>query len=188
MKVTCKKMMNHREKEKQFRALYQQYYAPFCLFARHFIDCAAICEDIVSDVFVNMWSRIDTIDLTATTTPAYIKMCVRNSCLNHIKHKSYSQQYEEESKFAETIYEENPDKVFSLEELYKMLYETLEKLPESHRQVFVKTFVEGKKREEIAQEMSLSVKSVGRYKQKTIDFLRSELKDYLPVILLLLGL
>ncbi|MDD5912554.1 MAG: hypothetical protein PUC61_10600 [Bacteroidales bacterium] len=42
--------------------------APFCLFARHFIDSTAICEDIVSDVFVNMWSRIGTIDITATTT------------------------------------------------------------------------------------------------------------------------
>lgn len=180
--------MGQREKEKIFRALYQQYYAPFCLFARHFIDSAAICEDIVSDVFVNMWSRIDSIDLLSDTTPAYIKMCVRNSCLNHIKHKNYTQEYEQESRFAECIYEENPDKVYSLDELYKMLYETLEKLPEDYRQVFIKTFVEGKKREEIAREMNISVKSVGRYKQKTIDLLRSELKDYLPVILMLLGL
>lgn len=44
------------------------------------------------------------------------------------------------------------------------------------------------KREDIAREMNISIKSVGRYKQKTIDLLRTELKDYLSVILLLLGL
>ncbi|MGN1210989.1 MAG: RNA polymerase sigma-70 factor [Candidatus Cryptobacteroides sp.] len=180
--------MNLREKEKHFRALYQQYYAPFCLFARHFVNDAAICEDIVSEVFVNMWSRIDSIDIMAVTTPAYIKMCVRNSCLNYLKHNNYKQEYEQEKQFTDILYEENPDKVYSLDELYHMLYEALEKLPESHRQVFIKTFVEGKKREEIAKEMNLSIKSVGRYKQKTIDLLRLELKDYLPVILMLLGL
>lgn len=69
-----------------------------------------------------------------------------------------------------------------------MLHETLEKLPESHRVVFTKTFVEGKKQEEIAKELDISVKSVNRYKQKTLEILRSELKDYLPLLLLLIRL
>lgn len=69
-----------------------------------------------------------------------------------------------------------------------MLHEPLEKLPESHRAVFTKTFVEGKKQEEIAKELDISVKSVNRYKQKTLEILRSELKDYLPLLLLLIRL
>lgn len=69
-----------------------------------------------------------------------------------------------------------------------MLHETLEKLQESHRAVFTKTFVEGKKQEEIAKELDISVKSVNRYKQKTLEILRSELKDYLPLLLLLIRL
>lgn len=57
-----------------------------------------------------------------------------------------------------------------------------------HRAVFTKTFVEGKKQEEIAKELDISVKSVNRYKQKTLEILRSELKDYLPLLLLLIRL
>jgi len=34
--------------------------------------------------------------------------------------------------------------------------------------------------------MNLSVKSINRYKQKTMELLRNELKDYLPLFLLLL--
>lgn len=34
----------------------------------------------------------------------------------------------------------------------------------------------------------ISVKSVNRYKQKTLEILRSELKDYLPLLLLLIHL
>lgn len=92
----------------------------------------------------------------------------------------------QERSFAELLYEDCPDGVFSLDELYRMLYEALEKLPESHREVFVKTYVEGKTREEIAAEMDMSVKSVGRYKHKTIELLRSELKDWLPLVFLFL--
>lgn len=52
----------------------------------------------------------------------------------------------------------------------------------------MKSFVEGKKREDIAAELNLSIKTVGRYKAKTIELLRTGLKDYLPVILALLSL
>lgn len=38
---------------------------------------------------------------------------------------------------------------------------------------------------EIAEEMNLSVKSINRYKQETMELLRNEFKDYLPLILLL---
>ena len=39
---------------------------------------------------------------------------------------------------------------------------------------------------EIAENMNLSVKSINRYKQKTMELLRNALKDYLPLLLLLL--
>jgi len=49
----------------------------------------------------------------------------------------------------------------------------------------MKSFFEGKTHVEIAEEMNLSVKSINRYKQKTMELLRNELKDYLPLLLLL---
>ena len=69
----------------------------------------------------------------------------------------------------------------------RMLYETLQKLPESHRKVFAKSFREGKKQTEIAEEVNTSIKSVNRYRQKTLEVLKEELKDYLPTLLLLTG-
>lgn len=67
-----------------------------------------------------------------------------------------------------------------------MLYETRNKLPESYQVVFTKNFFEGKTHAEIAKEMNLSVKSIDQYKQRTMDFLRAELKEYLPLIVVVL--
>ena len=116
---------------------------------------------------------------------------ISNSLLSVGKYSSNNDDQEYEWNYAEIIqkkapiYETEADSVYTLDELYRMLYETLNKLPENYRTVFVKSFFEGKTHAEIAEEMNLSVKSINRYKQKTMELLRNELKDYLPLFLLL---
>lgn len=174
-------------RETRFRELYSKYFPAFCLHAQRYIDDPAICEDLVSDIFMNMWNRIDDMDLESPACVAYIKMSVKNGCINYIRrHRHKAAYYEERFKRLDEAMEQGPDSVYSLEELYRVLYETLEKMPEQHRQVFVKSFVEDKTYAEIAAEMNISVKSVCRYKKKTLELLKSELKDFLPVIILFL--
>lgn len=173
-------------KELAFRRLYEEYYAPFCLYAKRFIDDKDAREDLVSDVFTSLWDRMDTFDLNSDTAIGYIKMCVRNTCLNFLKHQEYEWNYAENIQKKTPVYETEPDSVYTLNELYRMLHEALEKLPENYRIVFMKSFFEGKTHTEIAEEMSLSIKSINRYKQKTMELLRNELKDFLPLIFILL--
>lgn len=174
-------------KEQAFKLLYEEYYAPFCLYAKRFIEDKETREDIVSNVFMSLWDKqdADLLDLQSDTVLGYIKMCVKNSCLNYLKHQEYEWSYVEIMQKKAPVYETEPDSVYTLDELYKMLYETLDKLPEAYRTVFMKSFFEGKTHAEIAEEMKLSVKSVNRYKQKTMELLRKELKDYMPLFLLL---
>lgn len=173
-------------KEAVFQRLYENYYAPFCLYAKRFIDAPHLREDIVSDVFATLWYKWDEIGLKPETTLAFLKMCVKNSCLNYIKHTRYEIDYVEIYKKKSPLYEQSPDTIYNLEELYELLYKSLEKLPESYKTVFIKHFFEEKTQVEIAEEMHLSVKSVNRYKQKMLVMLKQDLKDYLPVLLLLI--
>lgn len=156
---------------------------------KRFVDDKEVREDIVSDVFTSLWDKLDTdsFDLQSETALGYIKMCVKNSCLNFLKHQEYEWSYAENIQKKAPLYETETDSVYTLDELYRMLYETLNKLPENYRTVFMKSFFEGKTHAEIAEEMNLSVKSINRYKQKTMELLRNELKDYLPLFLLFLS-
>ena len=184
------KIMNisfsNQTKEQAFKLLYKEYYAPFCLYAKRFIEDKEVREDIVSDVFTSLWDKIDSFDLQSDTAIGYIKMCVKNSCLNFLKHQEYEWSYAENIQKKAPIYETEPDSVYTLDELYRMLYETLDKLPENYRTVFIKSFFEGKTHVEIAEELKLSVKSINRYKQKTMELLRNDLKEYLPLILFII--
>lgn len=184
------KIMNisfsNQTKEQAFKLLYKEYYAPFCLYAKRFIEDKEVREDIVSDVFTSLWDKMDSFDLQSDTAIGYIKMCVKNSCLNFLKHQEYEWSYAENIQKKAPIYETEPDSVYTLDELYRMLYETLDKLPENYRTVFIKSFFEGKTHVEIAEELNLSVKSINRYKQKTMELLRNDLKEYLPLILFII--
>mgnify|MGYP000063973670 FL=1 len=183
MKISFQK----QPKEQTFKQLYEEFYAPFVLYAKRFIDDKETREDIVSDVFTSLWDKIDSFDFQSDTALGYIKMCVKNSCLNFLKHQEYEWSYAENIQKKAPLYETETDSVYTLDELYRMLYETLNKLPENYRTVFMKSFFEGKTHAEIAEEMNLSVKSINRYKQKTMELLRNELKDYLPLFLLFLS-
>lgn len=179
---------SRKEKEQYFRRMFEEFYPPFCLYAKRFIDNKEVREDIVSEVFAKVWEKIDANELTMDTAVAYIKVSVRNLCLNHLQHQMHEWNYTEWRLQAHTpAYATSPDKIYTLDELYTLLYETLGKLPQHHRQVFLKSFIENKTHAEIARDMDISIKSVNRYKQKVMAMLREELKDFLPVILLLLS-
>lgn len=77
------------------------------------------------------------------------------------------------------------DDVCTLDELYELLLEALKKLPVEYRKVFVESFFKGKSHAEIAEELQISTKSVTRYKQSTIDFLRQEFKDFFSLFFML---
>ena len=158
MKISFSK----QTKERAFKQLYEEYYAPFCLYAKRFVDDKETREDIVSDVFTSLWDKLDTdsFDLQSNTALAYIKMCVKNSCLNFLKHQEYEWSYAENIQKKAPVYETEPDSIYTLDELYRMLYETLNKLPENYRTVFIKSFFEGKTHTEIAEEMNMPVERV----------------------------
>jgi len=174
------------DREQAFKLLYEVYYAPFCLYAKRFIDDKETREDIVSDVFTSLWDKTDTFTPDSDTTLGYIKMCVKNSCLTYLKHQEHEWNYAEAVRKKMLACEIDPDNVHTLDELYRMLYETLDKLPENYRIVFTESFFKGKTQAEIAKELNVSVKSVNRYKQRTIELLRNELKDYMPLLALIL--
>jgi len=182
--------LRHVEKERAFRQLFNDYYAPFCLWSKRFIESREEREDIVSEVFAMLWEHWDKGDFDPRRDEAvgYIKMCVRNACLNRVKHLIVEGDYADAYQDAVSGYEPAGDDVYTVEALYKMLNDTLEQLPDSHRLVFLKSFYEGKTREEIAEELNVSAKSVGRYKKKVIELLRKHFKEYMTVALLLLYL
>ena len=76
--------------------------------------------------------------------------------------------------------------LYTTVELEHLLNVALTKLPEAVASTFRRNRFDGKTYAEIAEEKQLSVKTIEAYMMKALKFLRSELRDYLPFLMLFL--
>lgn len=167
--------------EKAFEKLFTLFYPSLAVYARKYIEEQAIREDIVQDVFVTLWENRKKL-VIKTSVKSYLILSVRNHCLNYLKKEGLSRQYQESISAEDSS---NNNDVYLLSELYNLFEKALSKLPETYRIVFEMYRLEEKNYEEIARELNISIRTAKRYKSQAVEVLKDELKDYLPLILLL---
>ncbi len=181
---TLKKDTSFKE---EFKSLFNTYYGPFCIYANRFVHDEDVSKDIVSDVFATFWQEQNKLVIKKETALAYIKTCVKHKAFNYLKHQNYEWAHINFVLDQPTHYADAPDKLYNLEELYDLLNATLQKLPYEYREVFIQSIIKKRPHEEIAEKLKISLRSVNRYKQHVLSQLKLDLKDYLPVAILLLG-
>ena len=171
-----------------FDDLFRQYSKPLFYYAAKFVDDEA-ARDIVQDVFVKLWSD-QTITIKQSLNALLFTM-VRNSCLQQLEKQKVRSKYFESAKLK--LQEEElrfymEEKTSLLEqELENKLNEVLANLPDRCRQVFTMSRFENKKNKEIAEELDISLKAVEKQITKALGTIRTEMKDYLPLLLFLSG-
>jgi RNA polymerase sigma factor (sigma-70 family) len=83
---------------------------------------------------------------------------------------------------------EKLDETFSSEEeIEQIIRAAIDRLPPHCRDIFIKSRMEGKRYVEIANEMNISVNTVENQISIALRKLRVDLKDYLPLLLFLIG-
>lgn len=157
-----------------FEELFNRYYNSLVLFAMKYVKLQEIAEDIVQDLFVIVWER-DTVFLSFSGLSSFLYNSVRNNCLDHLKHKDVEKRY---VNYLETSVENDDgldDKVMK-EELYRMLIETVNELPNRCRKIF-ESHMKGKTNEEIARDLGLSILTVKTQKKRAVRYLKERLGE-----------
>jgi RNA polymerase sigma-70 factor (ECF subfamily) len=168
-----------------FREMFEYYYAALCVYARHFVKQADVSEDIVQEVFCAVWKNRHGMDYRIPAKN-YLTAAVRNHCLNCLRNSRHA-MFEELSRSENLPYTENSDSVWMLDELEQLLADALAKLPPEYRMAFELSRMEEQPVSEIARVMGVSVRTVERYRNRAVEILKTELKDYLPLVILILG-
>lgn len=164
-----------------FKNLYMTYSASLFVYAKRFVESSQVREDIVCDVFARLWLKGESFILNQDTALAFLKTSVRNACLNHLRSlKSANNFLAEQVKVP--AYADSPESIYTLDEMYSKLYEAVEKLSPAEKEVFHESFILEKKEADVAAKLGVSTKTVGRYRKKILELLKSELKDNLPLI------
>ncbi len=172
-----------KDDEKAFQTLFFEFFSSLCVFSHRYVDNWETCEDIVQDTFFKIWKNRKDIVIN-TSGRNFLITSVRNNCIDYLRKQDTEQNWLQKQKLYKTEYDTND--LYSTIELENMLNAALSRLPENVRLVFEKNRFEGKTYKEIAIEQEISIKTVEAYMTKALKQLRVELKDYLPLIILLL--
>lgn len=166
-----------------FKTLFYQFFTPLCVFAHRYVDDWETCQDIVQDVFARVWDKRRSIRIE-TSPRNFLVTCVRNNCIDYLRREDLQSLWI--SSELKKNSDDTPGDIYSVVELRELLEKALAKLPENVRTTFEKNRFDKKKYSEIADEMHISVKTVESHISKALKLLREELKDYLPIALLML--
>jgi RNA polymerase sigma-70 factor, ECF subfamily len=161
-----------------FEKVFREYYAPLTLYVTSMLKDKEVAEEIVQDFFFNLWKNREHLDIN-TSLKSYLFQSVRNKALKYIRHENvklkYAAMVSENIHTLEYTYNISP---FELKELETKINHVLENLPKSCSQIFKMSRFEGLKYKEIAERLSISVKTVEANMTRALNEFRLHLGAY----------
>jgi RNA polymerase sigma-70 factor, ECF subfamily len=166
--------------------IFKTYYQPLCSYAYTFLQDKEEAEEIVQTTFLSVWEKRDTLAIRTSVKP-YLYAMVRNACLNVIKHEKVKQRHAVEEVALATSSYDSVGQALASSELELRIHRAMEQLPEQCRIVFKLSRFEELKYAEIADQLGISVKTVENHMGKALKIMREQLKDYLPLLIVLMN-
>lgn len=165
-----------------FNELYRRYYPSLRSYAELFLD-EEESEDVVQDVFLNVWLRKERLD-DSLSLQGYLLRSVYNSSLNILKKKGRSNDYRSmyEQEIEEIGYKYyDPDTNDVIRKLYNQdlraeINAAINSLPARCREVFTLSYLHDMPSKEISLQLGISLSTVDNHIYSALKLLREKLK------------
>lgn len=169
----------------RYEEMFRTYFPSLCFFAGKYISDHDTCKEIVHKVFVAIWENKADFDFEKPAK-SYLFTAVYNRCMNHIRDQKRTLSHQPIEEAMGVPDSKNYAGQLEAAELENTIWKVIGQLPEKCREIFVLNRFEGKKYQEIADQLNISVKTVETQMSKALKVLRENLKDYLHLFLLFL--
>jgi len=143
----------------QFESLFRSSYVSLVRYAKTLIKDQDTAEEIVQDLFFRLWKDKEKLQIESSLN-GYLYRAVHNRCLHHIDHNRVVEKYAREMAVMDQEKSESPTDILHYRELQAKIADILERLPEKCGKIFYMSRFEGLKYSEIAEKLSISVKTV----------------------------
>jgi RNA polymerase sigma-70 factor, ECF subfamily len=167
-----------------FDFIFHYYYSGLCAYCERITGSQQVAEDIVQELFVTLWIKCEQIQITSSLKN-YLFTSVKNRSLDYLKLEQRKSHKLEHIAKKQELSENLSSLWFAEAELQAVVEKSLEKLPPRCREIFELSRFEGLKNQEIADKLSLSKRTVELQVSNALKQLRTDLKDYLPLFLLM---
>lgn len=160
-----------------FEKLFFSFYSELLRYAGSLVQKNEIAEEVVQDVFYNVWKNRESIRITQSWK-SYLYRSVYNNSMMHLRKKRREFNIEDKLLPEKEENSANPFQELEFKEVSTVVSNTIAKLPERTREIFLLNRQEGLKYREIADQLSISLKTVEANMGKALKALRSSLEKY----------
>lgn len=174
----------NEELDDTYKAVFRQCYPKLLFYATRLVGTEE-AEDVVQDVFVELWRRRDSV-VIGEQILAFLYRSVYTKAINLLKHQVIENNY---SAAMIEIYERKlqyyqPDhaeviKKIENQELRQEIFEAINELPDKCKEVFKLSYLHDMKNKEIADTLGISLRTVEAHMYKALKFLRERLSHLL---------
>ena len=158
----------------QFEFLFRSSYASLVNYTKIILKDTDTAEEIVQDLFYVLWRDRKKLNIT-TSIKGYLFRAVFNKSMHYIEHRKVVQEHAKKTKTNISIDMNDPVEILKYKELHEKIAVLLTKLPERCARIFCMNRFEGFKYAEIADELSISIKTVEANMGKALKKFRNEL-------------
>lgn len=149
-----------------FQNIYNQYHILVYNVSLNYLQNIEDAEEITQDVFVQIHHSFQNF-AEKSSIKTWIYRITINKCLDYIKHKSSKKRFfifgsksQNETEYLNASNFEHPGILLENQEKSKVLFATINELPENQKNAFILSKMDGLSSPEISEVMQLSVSSV----------------------------
>jgi len=158
--------------EAAFNEVYLRYWDKLYVLSRHRIGDAHESEEIVQDIFCNLWRKRHTFVLQKGFDN-YFSVAVKFEIINRFAKRQKAAAYEKEMSILASETDHSTLENLDLTELLRQLQTNISSLPEKCRIVFQLQYEDGYTQRQIAETLEISEKTVEAHLTKARKNLRN---------------
>lgn len=157
--------------------MFRKYYAYLCKTVVRVLSDEHTAEDLAQEVFFDVWRKRDDISVN-TSLRGYLRRAAMNKTLNFIRDRKI--KWDDEDKLAVKASEETSAELeLEGQDLERSIHEAIDLLPERCRLVFTLSRFEEMTNQQIADELTISVKTVENQMTKALKMLKAVIGPFL---------
>ena len=168
--------------ETAFTQIYKRYWDKLFFIAGTKLRDLKIAEELVQDVFLDLWNRREGINITGELK-AYLAVAMKYKVINAQAKIKRSVAYEEYAGKNQPIISNNTEQWLSFEELKSQLEKLVSNLPERCQLTYRLSREEGLSHKEISNKLNISEKAVESNISRALQSLRTSLARLLSSFL-----
>lgn len=168
-----------------FTEMYNRYAKSLIYKLKKLVLLPEIAEEFHQDIFMSIWEEREQLPLDIPfATLLYRK--ARSLAYNNYRRAVLDEQYRKQLIALATEHTDILQEYLDFRDTNQVLMNSIHKLPEQRRKIFMRVKLDGKSYEEVADEFGISLSTVKDHMTRALKFIRVELAQHYPTTLWLL--